>query len=83
MTRAMKCLLGTAFGTAALAITAATASADVACSGNVCWHVKERHTYPREGRVVIHRDTWKPGPRIEFREHEGRGYWRDGNWVDF
>ena len=83
MTRATKTLLGTAIGAAALAVSAAGASAEIACSGNVCWHVKERYTYPRESKVIIRKDTWKPGPSINFREHEGRGYWRSGVWVDF
>jgi len=82
MTRATKTLLGTAIG-AALALSAASASAEVACSGNVCWHVKERYTYPRESKVIIREDNWRPGPSIRFREHEGRGYWRSGVWVDF
>ena len=83
MTRSTKVLLGPAIGAAALALSAVTASADVACSANVCWHVKERLAYPRESRVVVHRDTWKPGPRVTIREHEGRGYWRGDSWVDF
>ena len=83
MTRATKTLLGTAIGAAALALSAAGASAEIACSGNVCWHVKERYTYPRESKVIIREDRWKPGPSIRFREHEGRGYWRGGAWVDF
>jgi hypothetical protein len=78
-----KTLLGTAIGAGALAISALTATADMACSGNVCWHVREHYTYPRESRVIIHRDNWRPGPRVEIRDHEGRGYWRGGAWVDF
>ena len=85
MTRTAKTLLATAIGTAALSLSAASAFADyVACSGNTCWHVKERYTYPKESSVVIHEaDTWKPAPGITVREHEGRGYWRSGVWVDF
>ena len=78
-----KALLGTAIGAGALALSALTATADIACNGNVCWHVQERHVYPRESRVIVHRDDWRPGPRIELREHEGRGYWRNGVWVGF
>jgi len=83
MTRASKTLLGTAIGAAALALSAASASADIACNGDVCWHVKERYTYPSESKVIIREDKWKPGPKVQFREHEGRGYWRSGVWVDF
>jgi hypothetical protein len=81
--RLTKVLLGTAIGSAALAVSAMTASADIACNGNTCWHVKDHFAYPRESRIVVHRDTWKPGPHITIREHEGRGYWRGGSWVDF
>jgi hypothetical protein len=83
MTRATKTLLATAIGTVALALSAASASADVACIGNVCWHVKEKHTYPAESKVIIREESWKPGPAIKFREHEGRGYWKGDVWVDF
>ncbi len=83
MTRATKTLVGTAIGAAALALAATNASAAVACSGDVCWHVKEKYSYPSESKVIIHEDTWKPGPSIRFREHEGRGYWRGDAWVDF
>ena len=83
MTRNAKALVAAAIGTAALSLSAATAFADVVCNGNVCWHVKERYTYPKDSRVIVHEDTWKPGPSVTIREHEGRGYWRDNAWVDF
>jgi hypothetical protein len=84
MTRTTKRLLGTAIGAAALALSAASASADsIACSGDTCWHVKDKYTYPAESKVIIREEKWKPGPTIKFREHEGRGYWRGGTWVDF
>jgi hypothetical protein len=82
MTRATKTLLGTAIGAAALALSAASASAAIACSGDVCWHVKERYNYPPESKVIIREDSWKPGPTIKFREHEGRGYWKGDSWVE-
>jgi hypothetical protein len=46
-------------------------------------HVKEKYEYPAEGRVTIHDDSWKWGPsdKYEFREREGRGYWRDDKWI--
>ena len=83
MTRATKRLLGTAIGAAALALSAASASADtIACSGDTCWHVKDRYTYPAESKVIIREENWKPGPKIKFREHEGRGYWKGDTWVE-
>jgi hypothetical protein len=54
-----------------------------ACSGNVCWHVQERYSYPPSAGVVVHEDDWKAGPGITFREHTGRGYWKGDSWTDF
>jgi hypothetical protein len=82
MTRATKMLLVTVCGGAALALSGLTASAEVACSGDVCWHVKDKYAYPAESKVIIHEDAWKAGPKVRFREHEGRGYWRGETWVD-
>jgi hypothetical protein len=78
-----KALLGTVMGASVLALTMASASAAIVCSGNVCWHVKDTYQYPPEGRVTIHEDNWKWGPsdKYEFREREGRGYWRDDKWI--
>ena len=66
-----------------LAASAMSASAAIVCSGNVCWHAAETYTYPPEARIVVHEDNWKWGPteKFSFREHEGRGYWRDDKWV--
>ena len=76
---AIAAMLGTGF----LAASAMSASAAVVCTGNVCWHTHETYTYPPEARVIVHEDNWKWGPRerFAFREHEGRGYWRDDRWV--
>ena len=78
-------LLGTAFGAAALAFSAVTASAAIVCTGTVCWHTKERYEYPAGARVTIHDDAWKWGPSEHFtwREHTGRGYWAGERWTDF
>jgi hypothetical protein len=70
-------------GAGFVALTSLSASAGVVCSGNVCWHTTEKYEYPPAAGVVIHEDTWKPGPGITFREHPGRGYWRGESWVDF
>jgi hypothetical protein len=74
---------GAILGAAALTTSAIPASAEIACSGNVCWHVKERHVYPPDAKVIIHEDDWRwrPEEKYEWREHEGPGYWRDGAWV--
>jgi hypothetical protein len=78
-----KTLTGAAVGAAMLAGPATTASAAIVCSGNVCWHTHQSYDYPRDSRVVIHEDNWRAGPHITFREHEGRGYWRGDDWVDW
>ncbi|MBV9556996.1 MAG: hypothetical protein JO254_07935 [Pseudolabrys sp.] len=76
------CLVGGLGGAAAL-LQATTVSAAIVCTGNVCWHAKEKYAYPAESKVIVREDSWKPEPsaKIEFREHEGRGYWRDSTWV--
>ena len=69
-----KTLLGTVMGASVLALTMASASAAIVCSGNVCWHVKESHQYPADARVTMHEDSWKWGPsdKYQWREREGR-----------
>ena len=80
-----KVLLGSAIGAGALIASLASASAAIVCSGNVCWHTTTRYEYPAESRVIVHEDNWKPAAdaRITFREHTGRGYWRDEKWVEW
>jgi hypothetical protein len=81
MTMLRKALLGAIAGAGALAFSAAGASAEIVCSGNTCWHVKEKYEYPPTAGVVIHEDAWTPVPGITFREHEGRGYWKGDVWT--
>jgi hypothetical protein len=80
-----KTLLGTLMGAGVLALTMASASAAIVCSGNTCWHVKESHQYPSDARVTMHEENWKWGPsdKYAWREHEGRGYWREDKWITF
>jgi hypothetical protein len=75
-------LLAAAASAGVLAFSATGASADIACSGNVCWHTQDRD-YPAESRVIVHPDDWHWGrhEHYSFREHEGRGYWRGRAWV--
>ena len=72
-------------GAGFLAASAMSASAAIVCTGNVCWHTHETYTYPPESRVIVHEDNWRWGPeeKFRFREHEGRGYWRDDKWVNW
>jgi hypothetical protein len=78
-----KVFVAAALGASALAFSALSASAAVVCSGNVCWHAKEKYDYPPSAGVVIHEDSWKAGPDVTFREHEGRGYWKGGVWSSW
>lgn len=83
MKTATKVLFAVAVGAGALAFSSAGALADVACRGNVCWHVHERYHYPPKAHVVNHPDNWHHGPKVIIREHEGRGYWHGHRWVEF
>jgi hypothetical protein len=69
-----------------LALSAASATAEIACNGEgQCWHVHHRYTYAPEAGVVIHPDGWRwgVGDHYVWREHTGRGYWRNGIWIKF
>jgi hypothetical protein len=68
----------------ALALSAATASAEIACnSEGDCWHVK-RHDFSSSLKLTIHPDNWKWGAHehYKWREHEGHGYWHSGKWIE-
>jgi hypothetical protein len=83
MTTIGKTLIGTVLGASALAFSAVSASAVIACIGDVCWHAKEKYEYPSSAHVTVHEDTWRAGPSIRFREHEGRGYWEGERWTEW
>jgi hypothetical protein len=76
-----KIILAAVLGAGALAVSTMTASAAIVCAGPVCWHTQERYEYPPSAGVIIHEDTWRPGPGVKFREHEGRGYWSGDRWT--
>ena len=69
------------------AVTVATnASAAIACNREGdCWHVKNRYNYHPEFGVVVHPDGWRWAvhEKYRWREHPGRGYWRNGIWIRF
>jgi hypothetical protein len=68
------------------AVSVPSASAAIVCKGeNVCWHVRHPYAYHPEWGVVVHEDGWRWGPQdhYQWREHRGRGYWRNGAWVRF
>jgi hypothetical protein len=83
--RLNKLAAGGILGAGFLAASVMSASAAIVCSGNVCWHTHETYTYPPESRVIVHEDNWRWGPQedFSFREHEGRGYWRDDKWTEW
>lgn len=67
----------------ALAVTATTASAYVACNAEgECWHTPYNGYEPSLG-IQIHPNDWRWGHDDHYRwhEHHGRGYWRGGVWV--
>jgi len=77
-----KSLTAGAIGLGMLAVSGMSASAFIACSGNTCWHTKERYEYPSHARIVIHDDGWRWGHHYRFRKHDGRGYWHGGRWME-
>ena len=85
MTLLNKSLLAAMTGAGLLALTTMSASAAVVCRGDVCWHSHEAYDFPPSAHVIVHGDDWHWGPRehFRFREHEGRGYWRGGTWVEW
>ena len=76
-------VIGMAVGASVLAGSVVTASADMACTGNVCWHVRDHYDYPARAHVVIRSDDWRPSKKIIIREHEGRGYWHGRRWEEW
>jgi hypothetical protein len=85
-TAATKLAAATILGAGILALSTASASAEIACNQEGdCWHVHRHYVYRPEFGIVIHPDGWRWGDNDHFRwrEHPGRGYWRNGVWVRF
>ena len=79
---AVAAALGLTFVTAG----ATAASAEIVCNNEgACWHAHRHYDYRPEYGVVVHPDDWRWGPNDHYawREHRGRGYWRNGVWVRF
>ena len=86
MKTSFKLVAAAVFGAGMLALTAGSASAAVVCNAaGYCWHVRHPWAYPAEAGIVVHPNGWAPGPGVHviWREHPGRGYWRNGIWVRF
>ena len=81
-----KVLIATAAAVIGLTAMATEASAAIACNREgECWHVRNAYTYRPEFGVTIHENNWRWGTadRFRWREHTGRGYWRNGVWIRF
>jgi hypothetical protein len=82
-------LLGAIVGVSTLVGMAGSASAYVACNREGdCWHTEQRYSRPGV-RFDYHPDDyyfhqrWDDGRR-HWREHrDGRGYYRNGIWLNF
>ena len=50
-----------------------------------CWHARDHYDYAPRFGVVVHDDNWRWRDRDHYRwrEHDGRGYWRNGIWLSF
>jgi hypothetical protein len=86
MKTSLKLSAAALLGAGMLALTVGSASAAVACNAaGECWHVRGHYAYPAEAGIVIHPEGWvaAPGVRVTWREHVGRGFWRNGVWVRF
>lgn len=82
----LKFAAAAALGAGMLAMTVGSASAAVVCNAyGACWHVRHPYAYPPEARIVIHPNGWHWGRREHYvwRDHPGRGYWRNGVWITF
>jgi hypothetical protein len=69
-----------------LTVGVTTASAAIVCNAEgACWHVRRPYAYRPEFGVVVRPDNWRwgPGDHYTWREHAGRGYWRNGAWIRF
>jgi hypothetical protein len=75
-----------AAGTAIAALTATAASAEIVCNNEgQCWHVHRHYNYDPGFGIVVHPDGWAWGANDHYvwKEHRGRGYWRNGVWITF
>lgn len=80
--------IGAVIGAGALAASASSASAYIACNREGdCWHTDSRFRAPGV-TFSFHPDDWYFHQRWDrdrdrrFHEYrEGRGYWRNGVWI--
>lgn len=84
----LRSALATIIGAGAFAAMTSTASAEIVCnSAGDCWHVHEHYDYQPTFGLTVHRDDWRwrdgDHDRYRWREHDGRGYWKSGVWIQF
>ena len=86
MKLASKIGIGAVLAVGLLSASVTTASAAVVCNREGdCWHVKHAYRYKPTFGVVVHPNNWRwaENEHYTWREHRGRGYWRNGAWVRF
>jgi hypothetical protein len=71
-----------------LSMMVAPVSAAVVCNEDGdCWRVKEKYDYKPEWRLRVYSDDWQwsdaDKTKYRWREGKGRGYWRNGVWIEF
>ena len=82
----MRYLAGAALGALRLFALSSNAAAAIVCNDDGdCWRAAEAYDYPPEVNLNIHDDDWEiDKDKFELREAgPGRGYYRDGVWIDF
>jgi hypothetical protein len=86
MKLAAKLVAGAVLGLSGFALSSTAASAAIVCNAEGdCWHAHHKYNYAPEFGVTVHADNWKWGPNEHYnwREHSGRGYWKNGVWIKF
>ena len=50
-----------------------------------CWHTQTDYEYRPEMGLTVHPEDWKwkEGEHHQWREHAGKGYWKDNAWKEF
>lgn len=78
--------LAASVAAAAVTVSTVPVSAMIACNNSgACWHVRANYVYRPEFGITVHPDNWHWGHREHFRwrDHPGRGYWRNDVWITF
>ena len=83
---AQETVTGAPRGTAPATIEGYGPSSAIVCNGSgECWHSVKRYDYPQGVQIDVHPFDWlwDEGQHFAWREHDGRGYWQNGEWVTF